>query len=110
MRSLSSCSDRGTSTAELAIGIPAVLGIVGIALGAIRWGMDGVTATSVAIESAYSVTRGESQDDVLDRARQALPGARWTLSHSAGQACVTAMVDSPIPLIPSNSVTQCATE
>lgn len=96
-------------TAELAIGIPTVLGIAGIVLSALRWGMDGVTATSTAIESAYSIARGESADEVLGRAERALPKADWSFQPSGGGVCVTATVPSPLPMIQPRTVTQCAT-
>ena len=90
MRFPSSFSDRGTVTAELAMGIPAILGLVGIVLGGMRWGMDAVTATTVAAETSLGIARGEQDNVALDRARALLPSAEWSLVKSAsstGRKC-----------------------
>ncbi|MFM6968719.1 MAG: hypothetical protein ACKOWN_07365 [Microbacteriaceae bacterium] len=109
MRSLSSCSDRGTVTAELAMGIPSVLGVAGLLLAALRWGMDGVTATSIASDTAYSITRGEPAELALNRARAALPSGTWTVNATSASTCVAARLTAPIPFVPIQTVSQCVT-
>ena len=109
MRSLSQSSDRGTVTAELAIGIPTVLGIVGLLLGALRWGMDGVSATTVAAETSFAIARGGDRESALGLAQAALPRAAWRIEQSATGVCTIATIEPPIPMIPAQQVRQCAT-
>jgi hypothetical protein len=75
----------------------------------LRWGMDGVTATMVASETAMSISRGVGHESVLASARFALPGATWSIEESTSSVCVTATLSPPIPLIPHHKVRQCVT-
>lgn len=108
MHCRSSVDARGAVTAELAIGIPVVLAVAGVVLGALRFGMDGITATTVASESAYAIARGQSTDTTLDVARTALPRAVWGSEESVDGVCVTATVPGPIPGMQPMQVRQCA--
>lgn len=108
MRFPSSCSERGTVTAEIAMGIPAVLGIIGLGFGALRWGADQVTATTVAAESSLAIARGADPGSAMSLARDALPSARWEVSMDSGRVCVTASMPAPLVLLESHRVRQCA--
>lgn len=107
MRYHSPVSDRGAVTAELAIGIPTVLGLVSVLLGALRFGMDGVAATTLASQAALSIARGESSDTALDAARRSLPAANWTADSTTGPTCVTATIPNPLPGSAPMIVRQC---
>lgn len=107
MRSPLWSSERGTVTAELAIGIPTVLGIVSLALGALRWGMDGVSATTVASETAFAISRGVGHEAAISSARSALPRAMWSVDQTDSSICVLAEINAPFPLMPDSEVRQC---
>ncbi len=94
-------------TAELAMGIPAVLGVIALGLGSLRWGMDAVAATTVAAETSYAVVRGEDPDTALAVARDAVPGATWQLDSTASNTCTVAVIPPPLPLLASRTVRQC---
>lgn len=111
-------------TAELAIGIPALLLVAALALGAIRWGIDAVAATSVAAEVARAIARGEAVDSALSDATSAVPTATWSsenqglgaagiegggpLGGGSGMVCVAALLPAPVPLSKQVTVEQCA--
>lgn len=107
MRCRSSANDRGAVTAELAIGIPTVLGLVGLILGAMRLGMDGVSATTAASEAAFAISRGDDSMSVLESARGVLPDGVWTAQTSAGRVCVSVTLPANIPLVPPMVIQQC---
>lgn len=105
MRSQSVGNERGAVTAELAIGIPALLGVVAITLGAMRWGTDAATATTLAAESSFAIERGQPVESVLSSVRARMPHAEW----SASGTCVRAVLPPPIPLAQPITIEQCAT-
>ena len=109
MRSPSLFNDRGSVTAELAVGIPALLGLVGVVLGGLRWGMDAVTATTVGAETSLAVARGDPVEGTLQRARAALPNARWEIKHSGVSVCVVATIPMPGIDMVTQEVRQCTT-
>lgn len=108
MRCPSSFSDRGTVTAEFAIGIPTVLGVVGLLLMSLRWGMDGAAATMVAAETSLAIVRGDHMDTAVERARHAIPRATWQVERSTSGVCTTATIVAPVPFVPAQQVEQCA--
>lgn len=101
-------SDRGTVTAELAIAVPALLGIVGVGLGALRWGMDAVNAVSMATESSIAIGRGGAVDDVQSRLNSANALTHWTITIGRGGACVTGQVGAPFGFLPPITIVRCA--
>jgi len=101
-------NDRGTVTAELAIGIPALLGIVGVGLGALRWGMDAVNAVSIATESSIAIGRGDPVDDVQSRLNSANASTHWAITIGGGGACVTGAVSAPFGFLPPITIVRCA--
>ena len=94
-------------TAELAMGIPTVLGVIALGLSSLRWGMDAVAATTVAAETSYAVVRGEDPGTALAGARDAVPGATWTVESTALDTCTVAVIPPPLPLLASRTVRQC---
>lgn len=103
----SSASERGTVTAEYAIGIPAVLAVLGLALAALRWGMDGVTGTTVAAETAFAIARGRDEATALSKAADLLPTADWSATVAGGRVCVAGSIPSPLPGLDPQTVSQC---
>jgi hypothetical protein len=101
-------SERGTVTAEIAIGIPAILGVVGVGLGALRWGMDAVMAVSVAAESAVEIGRGANLDDIASRLNRASESAAWTITTANGAVCVEGSVIAPLGFLPPIAISRCA--
>ncbi len=100
-------NDRGTVTAELAIGVPAILGVIGVGLGALRWGIDAVTAVSVASESAIALSRGENTADVSSRLNAAIGFTQWRVATGESKTCVEGFVAAPLGFLPPISVSRC---
>jgi hypothetical protein len=101
-------SERGTVTAEIAIGIPAILGVIGVGLGALRWGMDAVMAVSVAAESAVEIGRGANLDDIAFRLNRSSEAAAWTITTANGTVCVEGSVNAPLGFLPPIAISRCA--
>ncbi len=101
-------SERGTVTAEIAIGIPAILGVVGVGLGALRWGMDAVMAVSVAAESAVEIGRGTNLDDIAFRLNRSSESAAWTTTTANDTVCVEGLVTAPLGFLPPIAISRCA--
>ena len=108
MRSPSFRDDHGLVTTEIAIAIPALLLVVGLVIGAVRWAMDAVTATSVAAETARDISRGESESERLAAAKRIVGLADWSARSGATELCVDALFPPPLPLMGKVTVTQCA--
>jgi hypothetical protein len=100
-------SDRGTVTAEIAIGIPAILGVIGLGLGALRWGVDAVTAVSVATESAISLSRGALVNDVQSQLSEANSSIGWAVRVASDRVCVSGSVPAPLGFLPPIEVSRC---
>ena len=82
--------------------------VAALVLGAIRWGVDAVAATSVAAETARLVARGEDIASALGASESAIPVADWSASLGVESVCVTAILPSPVPLAAPVSLEQCA--
>ena len=106
-REVAAHRDSGSVTAELAIGITALLIVAALVLGAIRWGTDAVAATSVASETARAITRGEEQGEALAGSESAVGSATWSANIGLDTVCVTAILLPPVPLASSVTVEQC---
>ena len=100
-------NDRGTVTAEIAIGIPAILGVIGLGLAALRWGVDAVTAVSVATESAISLSRGALVNDVQSQLNEANSLVGWVVSVASERVCVSGSVPAPLGLLPPIEISRC---
>ena len=100
-------SDRGTVTAEIAIGIPAILGVIGLGLGALRWGVDAVTAVSVATESAVSLSRGALVNDVHSQLSEANSSIGWAVSVASDRVCISGSVPAPLGFLPPIEISRC---
>ena len=108
MRSVSSRDEKGLVTLEIAIAIPALLLVVGLIIGVIRWSMDAVTATSVASESARDIVRGEPEGERIAAAERIVSLADWSARVLPLEVCVDARFPPPLPLMGHVTVSQCA--
>ncbi|MBJ7433260.1 MAG: hypothetical protein JHC62_02305 [Microbacteriaceae bacterium] len=104
----SSRDERGLVTTEIAIAIPALLLVVGLVIGAIRWSMDAISATSVAAETARAIVRGEPEELSLAASENSVPSADWSARRESLEVCVHARFPPPLPLMEHVTVTQCA--
>ena len=104
----SSRDERGLVTTEIAIAIPTLILVVGLVIGAIRWTMDAISATSVAAETARAIVRGEPDTSNLTAAEKSVPLAEWSIRHEPLEICVDARFPPPLPLMGHVTVTQCA--
>jgi Flp pilus assembly protein TadG len=93
---------------EIALAIPTLLLIVGLMIGAIKWSMDAVTATSVAAETARDIVRGEPTSERLEAAKRSVASAEWSARIEPFEVCVDARMPPPLPLMGHVTVTQCA--
>lgn len=100
--------DRGLVTAEIAIVIPALLVVVGLVIGAIRWAMDAVTATSVSAETARDVVQGKPITDAVASAERIVSLAEWSVRREPLEVCVDARFPPPLLFMGHVTVTQCA--
>jgi hypothetical protein len=104
----SSRDERGLVTTELAIAIPALILVVGLVIGAIRWSMDAISATSVAAETARKIVRGDPEAASVAASEKSVPLADWSVRREPLEICVDARFPPPLPLMGHVTVTQCA--
>jgi hypothetical protein len=104
----SSRDERGLVTTELAIAIPALILVVGLVIGAIRWSMDAISATSVAAETARKIVRGDPEGASVAASEKSVPLADWSVRREPLEICVDARFPPPLPLMGHVTVTQCA--
>lgn len=107
-RSASFRDEKGLVTLEIAVAIPALLLVIGLVIGIIRWSMDAVTATSVASEAARDIVRGEPLADRLKSAEHIVQLADWSARVEPFEVCVDARFPPPLPLMGHVTVSQCA--
>jgi hypothetical protein len=86
--------DAGTVTAEFAVVLPAVVLVLGCALGAIGLGGEQLRLQGAAFDAARLLGRGDS--GALDRIRAVAPGARLSVRSSGAVVC--ADVRAPVAL------------
>jgi len=88
-------SDRGSVTAELAVGLPALLVLLFAGLTAIGAVTTQLRCVDAARDAALAASRGESGSEAGQRAAPA--GAEVTVTAADGT--VTATVRAPVPLL-----------
>ncbi|MFZ0323229.1 MAG: TadE family type IV pilus minor pilin [Actinomycetes bacterium] len=85
--------ERGSVTAEMAVVLPALMLVLGLALGAVGHAITVVRATDAARSAARAAARGDSDVSVTDQAHRALPpDARVLLRHDGTDVNVTVVV------------------
>jgi Flp pilus assembly protein TadG len=82
--------ERGSATAELAVALPALVLVLGVALAAVVLGLDQVRCVDAARVAARSVARGDDLATARTRAGAAAPpGAQVVIETSAGTVRVS---------------------
>lgn len=89
-------NDRGMVTAELAVGLPALLAVVTIGLSALAMVTDEVRCVDAARVGARLLARGEAVGDVRrELARQSPPGARVVMAVEGERVRVEVSAEPP---------------
>jgi hypothetical protein len=85
-------SERGSVTAEFAVALPAVVLVLGLALGALAVGSQSVRLQDAAGLAARALARGEPPGLVAGMTGTLVPGARLARSDRAGLLCAVITV------------------
>ncbi len=94
------CADRGSVTAEIAVGLPAVVMVLAACLGALTLGTSQVRLTDAAADAARLLGRGESSAAAQRHVDLVTPGAQLVVQHPDDLVCATVWVERPILLVP----------
>lgn len=82
-------ADQGAITAEFAVALPAVVGVLALCLGAVGAVSTHTLLTSLAVDSARGWARGESWAQVQARVASQQPLAVVTAFETATDRCVS---------------------
>ena len=100
-------SDEGSVLLETALAIPLLMAVAV----ALAWGLS-LAATSASLgdaarTAARSLARGETGQDVLDRARASVPGAHVSVEDTGADVAVVVAqeVSPPVPILRGLSIT-----
>ena len=86
---LSRGHDGGSVTAEFAIVVPAVIGVLALVLAGVSLGRDALAFTTAAHQVARAVARGDDPVRVKGDATERLAGASIDIVEEADEVCVT---------------------
>ncbi|MDX2024802.1 TadE family type IV pilus minor pilin [Microcella sp.] len=92
--------DRGSVTAELAVGLPAVVVVLAACLGALGLAADQVRAHDAAADAARLLGRGESTAAAERHVQIIVPGARLVVRFVDDLVCTTVSVERPVLAVP----------
>ncbi len=95
-----STRDRGSVTAEIAVGLPAVVVVLAACLGALGLGTAQVRAQDAAADAARLLGRGETLAAAQGHVDRAVPGARLAVDYPDDLVCTTVSVERPVLLVP----------
>lgn len=93
-------ADRGSVTAEIAVGLPAVVMVLAACLGALTLGTSQVRLTDAAADAARLLGRGESLAAAQRHVDLVTHGAQLVVQHPDDLVCATVSVERPILLVP----------
>lgn len=85
-------------SAELAVTLPAVLLVLGVALGAVSLASDQAWLTSAAGWAARAIAIGGDSDESVRSAIDERPGISTNVAFEGGEVCVTFMRQATGPL------------
>jgi hypothetical protein len=89
-------ADRGSATAEIAVALPALVLVLGIALAAVQLGVDQVRCVDAARAGARLLGRGDGAEAASAAARAAAPPGAAVLVDAGGSAArVTVRAGAP---------------
>ena len=92
----SRAGERGAATAELAVALPALLVVLGVALAGVQLGIDRVRCLDAAQVGARLLARGEPEGDVRARTLALAPEGA-TVELAVGKRTVSVVVSSHAP-------------
>ena len=90
--------DGGMVTTEVAVALPAVLGIALVVVWIIALGVSQAVVSQAAREGARAAARGESVGAVRAAAHEVAPGARVSVARRGDLVAITASVERRPPL------------
>jgi hypothetical protein len=93
-------ADRGSVTAELAVGLPVVVLVLAACLGGLGLATSQLRATDVAADAARLLGRGETAEVAQRLVERAAPGAELIVSRPAGLVCVRVIVERRLLAVP----------
>lgn len=86
--------ERGSVTAEFAAVIPAVILVLGAALGCMQVAGEQLRLQDATADAARMLARGDGAGAASSRLTQAVPGAHLTVRHRGDLVCVVARARS----------------
>ena len=92
--------DRGSATAEIAVGLPAVVLVLAACLGSLGLGTAQVRAQDAAADAARLLGRGETLAAAQRHVDRSVPGARLAVDYPDDLVCTTVSVERPVLLVP----------
>jgi len=92
--------DRGSVTAELAVGLPVVVLVLAACLGGLGLATAQLRAADAAADAARLLSRGEPIDVAQRHLERALPGSTLFVSRPAGLVCVRIVVEQRLLAVP----------
>jgi Flp pilus assembly protein TadG len=99
-RTAARSNDRGSVTAELAVGLPIVVLVLAACLGGLSLATAQLRATDTAADVARVLGRGEPVDTAQSLIDRTVPGAQLSVSRAAGLICVRLAVTQRLLTLP----------
>lgn len=93
-------NDRGAVTAEIAVGLPAVVVVLAACLGGLGLATSQLRAHDTAADAARLLGRGEPVAAVEQLIARSLGAADLVITRPAGLVCATVVVEQRVMLIP----------
>lgn len=85
--------DRGSATAELAVGLPVVVLVLAACLGGLGLATSQLRAADAAADAARLLSRGEPLSVAQQVIERAVPGSTLSVSQPDGLVCVRVVVE-----------------
>ena len=101
--------DRGMVTAELAVGIMSVVGVIAMVLAAVGIGIAHVRTQEAARAGARAAARGDSSGNIRSIAQKAMPGSRVKISRGGDRVSVEVAIKVTVPFLRGAGVNVAAT-
>ncbi len=92
--------DRGSVTAEIAVGLPAVVVVLAACLGGLGLATAQLRAQDTAADAARMLGRGESVAAAEQLVARSLAATELIISRPAGLVCATVVVEQRLLLVP----------
>ncbi len=92
--------DRGSVTAEIAVGLPAVVIVLAACLGGLGLATTQLRAQDAAADAARLLGRGEPASAAQQHVARSVPGAAFTISRPADLVCARVVVEQRLLLVP----------